>query len=90
MNKKYGITPKSISKPLRERLIEKEEETTTERALGFGATTFAHLPDIDTESLTPLDKKRLIKNLKKEMVLAARDLNFELAAEIRDRIKKIA
>ena len=89
MNKKYGITPKSISKPLREKLIEKDEDTQTEKALGFGATTFAHLPDIDVESLTPMDKKRLIKNLQKEMVLAAHELNFELAAEIRDRIKKI-
>jgi excinuclease ABC subunit B len=87
MNKKYGITPKSISKPLREKLIEKDEETQTEKALGFGATTFAHLPDIEVSGLTPMDKKRLIKNLQKEMVLAARDLNFELAAEIRDKVK---
>ncbi len=90
MNKKYGIIPKSISKPLREKLIEKDEDTQTEKALGFGATTFAHLPDIDVEGLTPMDKKRLIKNLQKEMVLAAHELNFELAAEIRDRIKKIS
>jgi excinuclease ABC subunit B len=89
MNKKYGITPKSISKPLRERLIEKDEDSTTEKALGFGATTFAHLPDIDTDSLTPMDKKRLTKNLQREMVLAAHDLNFELAAEIRDRVRKL-
>jgi excinuclease UvrABC nuclease subunit len=36
-----------------------------------------------------MDKKRLIKNLRKEMMLAAQDLNFELAAEIRDKIKLI-
>ena len=89
MNKKYGITPKSITKPLREKLIERDKDSKTEEALGFGATTFAHLPDIDTNSLTPMDKKRLIKNLQKEMVLAAHDLNFELAAEIRDKIKNL-
>lgn len=89
MNKKYGIIPKSIEKPLREKIIEKDDDTQTEKALGFGATTFAHLPDIDVEGLTPMDKKKLIKNLQKEMVLAAHELNFELAAEIRDRIKKI-
>jgi len=89
MNKKYGIIPKSINKPLREKLIEKDEDTQTEKALGYGATTFAHLPDIDITGLTPMDKKKLIKNLQKEMVLAAKDLNFELAAEIRDRIKKL-
>ncbi len=90
MNKKYGIIPKSIEKPLREKLIEKDEDTQTEKALGFGATTFAHLPDIDVEGLTPMDKKKLIKNLQKEMVLAAHELNFELAAEIRDKIRKLS
>lgn len=89
MNKKYGIIPKSIEKPLREKIIEKDEDTQTEKALGFGATTFAHLPDIDVEGLTPMDKKKLIKNLQKEMVLAAHELNFELAAEIRDKIKNL-
>ena len=47
------------------------------------------LPHIDLEGLTPMDKKRLITNLRKEMILAAHDLNFELAAEIRDKIKEI-
>lgn len=89
MNKKYGITPKSIVKPLRDKLIEKEEDSETEKALGFGATTFAHLLDINIYGLTPIDKKRLINNLRKEMVLAAHDLNFELAAEIRDSINKL-
>ncbi|EKE05951.1 MAG: hypothetical protein ACD_19C00140G0018 [uncultured bacterium] len=80
-NKKYGIIPKSISKPLRLKLIEKDEENKTDFALETGI--------VGTESLTPMDKKKLIKNLQKEMVLAARDLNFELAAEIRDRIRKL-
>ncbi|WKZ25853.1 MAG: excinuclease ABC subunit UvrB [bacterium] len=89
MNKKYGITPKSIVKPLREKLIEKQDDSNVEKALGFGLETFAHLSEIETESLTPMDKKRLIKNLQKEMVIAAKNLNFELAAEIRDRVKNL-
>jgi len=36
-----------------------------------------------------MEKKRLVKNLTTEMHLAAQDLNFELAAEIRDKIKEI-
>jgi excinuclease ABC subunit B len=87
MNKKYHITPKSIEKPFRDKLIEKDAESETERALGYGANTYARLPEIDINGLTPLDKKRLIINLKKEMLLVAKDLNFELAAEIRDKIK---
>ncbi|AKM83564.1 excinuclease ABC subunit B [Candidatus Woesebacteria bacterium RIFOXYC1_FULL_31_51] len=87
MNKKYHITPKSIEKPFREKLIEKEGESETEKALGYGANTYAKLPEIDINGLTPMDKKRLITNLKKEMLLVAKELNFELAAEIRDKIK---
>lgn len=89
MNKKYGITPKSIVKPIREKIIERQIESKTEKALGLGLTTFAHLPEIDITSLTPMDKKRLIKNLQKEMLTAAKDLNFELAIEIREKISKL-
>jgi len=77
MNKKYGIIPKSISKPLREKLVERNEELVTP------------ILAVDTGSLTPMDKRKLVKDLKKEMIIAAHDLNFELAAEIRDRIRKL-
>ncbi|MEK7061189.1 MAG: excinuclease ABC subunit UvrB [Patescibacteria group bacterium] len=76
-NKIHNITPKSIQKPIRERLIEKIEiEEEIEKTFGV-------------EGLTPMDKKQLIARLRKEMILSAQDLNFELAAEIRDRIKEI-
>jgi len=89
MNKKYGITPRSIEKPIREKLIEKEEESGVERLFGKKESTFLKLPHLDLDGLTPMDKKRLVKNLRREMQLAAQDLNFELAAEIRDKIKEI-
>lgn len=91
MNKKYGITPKSISKPLREKLIEKDLPANATLALQAGEDpVFSQLAEVDLNSLTPMDKKRLIKNLQKEMVLAAHELNFELAAEIRDRVKNLS
>jgi excinuclease UvrABC helicase subunit UvrB len=37
-----------------------------------------------------MEKKKLIKNLTSEMRTAAIDLNFELAAEIRDKIREIS
>ncbi len=89
INKKYNIIPKSIAKPIREKIIEKEEENKS-KAIGLGLETYTKLPEIDMASLTPMDKKRLIKNLQKEMVLAAKDLNFELAVIIRDKIKEIS
>lgn len=89
MNKKLGITPTSIKKPIREKLIEQEE--IKEFGL-FGLakeSSYQKLPHIDLDALTPMDTKRLLKNLKREMLLAAQDLNFELAAEIRDKVKEI-
>lgn len=85
MNKKLRIKPKSITKPIRERLIEKEEESKIERFIKFAGPN----EEFDIDSLTPMDKRKLVRNLKREMRLAAEDLNFELAAEIRDRIKEI-
>ena len=41
------------------------------------------------EALTPMDKKKLVIKLKREMRLAAEDLNFELAIKIRDKIKEL-
>ena len=73
-NKKHGITPQSIHKPIRERLVEKQAE---------------QIEQLPVESMTPLDKKRYIARLTKEMRQASRDLNFELAAQLRDLIANL-
>jgi excinuclease ABC subunit B len=89
MNKKHGIKPKSIEKPFRERLIDKSEDEKYAQVFGFREPTFSLLPEIDISALTPMDKKKLVGKLKKEMRLAAGDLNFELAADIRDKIRDL-
>lgn len=89
MNKKHGITPKTIQKPIRERVIEKEEEDKLTSELFSKDSVYRKLGDIELDSLTPLDKKKLVSKLKREMILAASDLNFELAIEIRDKIKEL-
>ena len=88
-NKKNNITPKSVSKPIREKLVDWTEETVKPWMFGSKEPVYESLPHIDIDSLTPTEKKKLIKNLTSEMRIAAQDLNFELAAEIRDRIKEI-
>ena len=88
MNKKYGITPKSISKPIREKLTQEESEDLV-KLPGFGETSYRSLVSIKTDTLTPMDRKKLIAKLRKEMVMSAKDLNFELAAEIRDKVHEI-
>jgi len=89
MNKKYNITPKSIEKPIRERLIAKEERPDYPWTFATKESVYTKLPQIDLDSLTPMEKKKLVINLRTEMRLAAQDLNFELAAEIRDKIKEL-
>ncbi|HEX6977478.1 MAG TPA: excinuclease ABC subunit UvrB [Patescibacteria group bacterium] len=84
-NKDNNITPTSISKPFREKLIEFEEGELQQQK----RKTFTDLPNIDLEALTPMDKQKLARKLKREMRLAANDLNFELAAQIRDKVREL-
>ncbi len=81
-NKKHNITPKSITKPIRERLIEYQEEE-KKRSVWQEEVKKA-------SSLVPAERKGLIRKLRKEMKAAADELDFERAIEIREAIKKIA
>lgn len=71
-NTKHNITPSTVIKPIRGRLVEKEKEEKEDET------------HIDMESLTPLDRKKKIMQLTKLMNKASRDLDFEAAARIRD------
>lgn len=77
-NKSHGLTPQSISKPIRSRLVKKEIEVVEDLE--------ASLQPDALEALTPLDKKRKITTLTKLMHQASKDLDFELAARYRDMI----
>jgi len=88
-NKKHNITPISVSKPIRKKLVEHESDQRAPWVFGSKEPVYNSLPHLNVDSMTPMEKKRLIKNLTTEMRLAAQDLNFELAAEIRDKIKEI-
>ncbi|MDO8497701.1 MAG: excinuclease ABC subunit UvrB [bacterium] len=87
-NQEHTITPKTIYKPIRKKIIETEEaylvydRPTTEY-------TEKYLSEIKTESLTPYDKKKITKRLEKEMKTQAENLNFELAIRIRDKVKEL-
>lgn len=88
-NKIHNITPKTIEKPIREKLIDREESEKAPWVFGSKEPIYDSLPHLDLDAMTPMEKKRLVKNLTTEMRLAAQDLNFELAASIRDKIKEI-
>ena len=73
-NKKYKIKPKSIKKEIRGRLVEEKDKGEA---------------DIEIEKLDIQKKKLLVKELNKKMLLAADNLQFEKATELRDKIKEI-
>ena len=87
-NKKYSITPTTIYKPIRERIIEKEQdlEMLNEPLKGRYQQ---YIQTIKTDGMTPFDKKRTIKRLKREMKKAAEDMNFEAAIMLREKIKEM-
>lgn len=78
-NKKLGITPKSIQKSIRARLVEQEEEDQK------SAQFLIKLQE--KEVLMPDEKEHLIKELRREMQQAVKELDFETAAILRDQIK---
>ncbi len=78
-NKKHGITPKTIQKSIRARLVEQEEEDRK------SAQFLMKLQEKDV--LMPDEKEHLIKELRREMQQAAKELDFETAAILRDQIK---
>ena len=75
-NETHQIIPKSIKKSVQESLINYEKLATVPL-------------ESEEEPLLRKDFPRLIEKLEKEMYSAARNLEFEKAAELRDRIKKI-
>ena len=80
-NKKYGIIPQTIKKPIENNLLSLVE-------------SYRSLEDIVAEEMVDMgiDKKnlpKLIDKLEKDMHKAAKVLDFERAAEIRDQLKKL-
>ena len=79
-NAEHGITPKTVSKAIFAEVGEKQEKTDKARRFVYDKSGGV----MDAESL-----RREIAKLTKKMHNAAEDLEFELAAEIRDQIHKL-
>lgn len=73
-NKKHGITPRTIEKKIHDRLVTKEEVA----------------PQVPSpQKLSREQREDYLASLGGQMELAARNLEFEKAAELRDTIKKL-
>ena len=88
-NNKYNIVPRSIEKPIREKIIIKQEDTDIEKLYLSEKLDLKSLDLFEKEDLTPLDRKKLIEKFKREMKIAATNLDFELAIIIRDKIRSL-
>jgi len=88
-NDKHGITPIGISKPIRERMMKRNEIAPAPRIKELAEHGWKEIEDVNPEALTPQKKKLLVAKLKKRMNEAANSWNFELAARYRDTIKKL-
>ena len=77
-NYKYQIIPESIKKSVHETLVKQDKNIVS-----------TELENEEDEYVLRRDTPKLIKNLEKEMHIAAKNLEFEKAALLRDRIKKL-
>ena len=79
-----------IVKPIREKLVSREGEEKGILDRVFEKTTsYKNLINVDLDSLTPIDTNKIIKRMEAEMKTAAQELNFELAAALRDKILEL-
>jgi excinuclease ABC subunit B len=84
-NKKHGIKPKSIKKEIRDQLerIADKEEREKELPKGLEKRIEAY------PAMSPREKKKLLNDLEVQMLVFSDMLEFEKAAELRDKIKEL-
>lgn len=74
-NKEHGITPKTIEKSVRDLISISKKVAASEMQM-----------DKDPESMSVKELEKLVKDVEKHMKKAAAELNFEAAAELRDKL----
>ena len=79
-NKKHNITPKSVQSNIKGGLDE-ERQNKENRMIDLARKESTAFGTVNIE--------KDIKALKKEMLLAAENLDFEIAAELRDRVREL-
>ncbi len=93
-NIEHDVTPVSISKPLRDRVVEKTDDEAPikldpKQILKGKTDDVADIDMTKVTQLTPEDQTKLIRLMTRQMNSSAKMLDFETAARIRDRIMQI-
>ncbi|OQX51406.1 excinuclease ABC subunit B [candidate division CPR3 bacterium 4484_211] len=78
-NAEHGIKPKSIRKPIREKVIERKKEELTKKTNSIGSF-LKEDRNLTTSSIAELEQ---------QMLTAAKNLEFEKAAFLRDKIEEL-
>ena len=74
-NEEHGITPKTIQKSVRDLISISKKVAAEEMRM-----------EKDPESMSRKELEKLVKDIEKQMKKAAAELNFEAAAELRDKM----
>lgn len=82
-NIEHGITAISITKPVREKLIDQEIEDALEQSKK------SKYVDVDYKSLPPKELAKEIRRMEETMRYEAENLNFEAAAQLRDKLREL-
>ena len=77
-NEAHGITPTTIRKKVRDLIAISKDIARTEEKV-----------EKDPESMSERELRKLVKDIEKQMKKAAADLNFEAAAQLRDRMLEL-
>ncbi len=86
-NKQRSITPETIIKPLREKIVENDADDLAWQ--GLENKTTPTLLNLDATSLTPVDRAKWIKRLERDLKKLADNLQFEAAIQVRDKLREL-
>ena len=88
-NKKHNIDPKTIFKPIRDKIAQKGEESDMIHDKLQRDFKLTGLDTIDPSAMTAVDSKKLIKKLEREMKKYADEMDFEAAIMIRNKVREL-
>lgn len=96
-NKKNNINPKTILKTLEEIMSStviadskaRSDQRKGKKKSDLHKTSLSILTDPVRERNNPEERRDLINQLRKQMIEAAKDLEFERAGELRDEINRL-
>ncbi len=77
-NKEYGITPQTVKKAVRDLISISKKVASEELQM-----------EKDPESMSKSELEKVIKDMTKQMKKAAAELNFEMAAQVRDKLVEL-